>query len=221
MEHHIDHHFDEALDSLKQQIVLMGSKVEVMVAEGIKALEKRDEELARHVIESDHTINALEVSIDEQCIELLARYQPAASDLRFLTRGLKIVTDLERVGDLAVNIASRVLDITRHGETPVDLKELSEIVQRMLKASIDAFVNFDESKALGVLRDDDIVDEKTQQFVTELIERSEKDPKHIQRYFPATSIVRYLERIADHSTNIAELAVFMAKGRDIRHGRPI
>jgi phosphate transport system protein len=221
MEHHIDHHFDEALSSLKQQIVLMGSKVEAMVSDCVKALEQRDDELARHVIETDHIINALEVSIDEQCIELLARYQPAATDLRFLTRGLKIVTDLERIGDLAVNTSSRILDITRHGEAPIDIREMATLVQKMLKDSIDAFVNFDEQKALAVLKDDDTVDEMTEKFVVELIERSEKEPTEICRLFPATSIVRYLERIADHSTNIAELAIFTAKGRDVRHGRPL
>ncbi|MFA4875290.1 MAG: phosphate signaling complex protein PhoU [bacterium] len=220
MDRHIDHHFDEALEVLKQQIVLMGLKVEEMVADCMKALASRDEKLAMQVIERDRAVNALEVSIDEQCIELLARYQPAATDLRFITRGLKIVTDLERVGDLAVNTASRVLDIAKLGDAPIDLAQMSSIVQMMLKDSIDAFVNFNVAKAEGVLKNDDIVDDLTDCYVGELLDRAGKEPKNLNRLFPATSIVRYLERIADHSTNIAELAIFTAKGRDVRHSKP-
>lgn len=220
MNHHIDRHFDEALSELKHQITLMGSKVEGMVADCMKALESGDRVLAGQIIERDHSVNALEVSIDEQCIELLARYQPAAGDLRFITRGLKIVTDLERVGDLAVNSASRVLDILKAGSSPVDLKQMSAIVQMMLKDSIDAFVNLDVARAEGVLKNDDIVDDLTEHYVVELLNRSSKEPEKIKLFFPAASIVRYLERISDHSTNIAELAIFMAKGRDVRHSKP-
>ncbi len=220
MEHHIDRHFDEAIEALKQQILLMGSKVEAMVADCMKALASRDTALAQQIIESDHAVNALEVSIDEQCIELLARYQPAAWDLRFITRGLKIVTDLERVGDLAVNTASRVIDIVKHGDSPIDLTQMSNNVQMMLKDSIDAFVNSNAAKAEGVLNNDDVVDDLTEYYVKELLERAEKEPENLNRLFPATSIVRYLERMADHSTNIAELAIFTAKGRDVRHSKP-
>ncbi|MFH0800290.1 MAG: phosphate signaling complex protein PhoU [Pseudomonadota bacterium] len=220
MDGHIDHHFDEALTELKQQILAMGSRVEGMVADCMVALGRRDAKLANQIIERDHAINAMEVSIDEQCIELLARYQPAAGDLRFITRGLKIVTDLERVGDLAVNTASRVIEIAKEGDSPVDLTRMSSIVQMMLKDSIDAFVNADVAKAEGVLKNDDIVDDLTEYYVTELLDRSVKEPGSIRQFFPATSIVRYLERIADHSTNIAELAIFMAKGQDVRHSKP-
>lgn len=220
MDHHIDHHFDEALAALKSQILLMGNKVESMVSDCMEALGKRDEELAEQVIERDHAVNALEVAIDEQCIELLARYQPAASDLRFITRGLKIVTDLERVGDLAVNTASRVLDIAKLGDSPIDLTQMSSIVLMMLHDSIEAFVATDVAKAEGVLKNDDMVDDLTDCYVTELLERATKEPQNLNRLFPATSIVRYLERMADHSTNIAELAIFRAKGRDVRHTKP-
>lgn len=220
MNHHIDRHFDEALTELKHQITVMGSKVEAMVADCMMAMEKRDLKLADKIIESDHAVNALEVSIDEQCIELLARYQPAAGDLRFITRGLKIVTDLERVGDLAVNIASRVIEILKEGDSPVDIKQMANIVQMMLKDSIEAFVNRDVARAEGVLKNDDIVDDLTEHYVLELLNRSSKEPEKIKLFFPAASIVRYLERISDHSTNIAELAIFMAKGRDVRHSKP-
>lgn len=220
MNHHIDHYFDEALSNLKQQILLMGSKVEAMVADCITALKNRDIKLANKIIESDHAVNALEVSTDEECIHLLARYQPAASDLRFITRGLKIVTDLERIGDLAVNTAQRVIDIINHGEPPLDLSQMASIVQRMLKDSLDAFVERDSAKAESVLQRDDEVDDLTEKYVKELLERASKEPQKLNVFFPATSIVRYLERISDHSTNIAELAIFMIKGRDVRHGKP-
>ena len=220
MSQHIDHYFDEALSSLKQQILLMGSKVEAMLADCIKALNAKDAKLAGEVIEADRAIDALEVSIDEQCIHLLARYQPAAGDLRFITRGLKIVTDLERVGDLAVNTAQRVIDILQHGTAPVNLTQMSNKVQRMLKDSLDAFVGKDADKALSVLKSDDDVDDLTEKFVSDLLRQASREPQSIDVLFPMTSIVRYLERIADHSTNIAELAIYMIKGRDVRHGKP-
>ena len=217
MNKHIDHHFDEALSALKNQILFMGSKVEGMVSDGLRALVDGDAALAASVPERDNVVDALEVSIDEQCIELLARYQPAAGDLRFITRGLKIVTDLERVGDLAVNISERVGEIMEAGGSPIDLAQMSSIVLMMLRESIEAFVAADASKADGVLTNDDMVDDLTSLYVAELIEQAEREPEKIRRLFPATSIVRHLERIADHSTNIAELAIFMAKGRDVRH----
>lgn len=221
MDHHIDHHFDDALAALKQQILLMGSRVEEMLSDTMSALKKRDAKMAEKVIEADRAVNALEVSIDEQCIQLLARYQPAASDLRFITRGLKIVTDLERIGDLAVNTAQRVIDITSHGEPPIDISEMAAVVQTMLKEGLDSFVEGDTEKASRVLVSDDIVDDMTEKFINDLLDRSVKEPAAIHTIFPMTSIVRYLERIADHSTNIAELAIYMVKGRDIRHGKPL
>lgn len=217
MDHHIDRHFDDALAALKQQIQLMGAKVETMLSDCITALAKRDGALAERVMEDDRAIDALEVAIDEQCIQLLARYQPAASDLRFITRGLKIVTDLERVGDLAGNIADRIVDIVRVGECPVDFTKMAAAVQKMLKGSIESFVNMDVAKAELVLKTDDEVDEMTGKCVIDLIAKSENDPVNIKLFFPASSIARYLERIADHSTNIAELSIFMVKGRDVRH----
>lgn len=220
MNQHIDHHFDEVLTSLKQQILLMGSKVEAMLADAIRALKMKDDLLAQEVVEADRAINALEVAIDEQCIHLLARYQPAAGDLRFITRGLKIVTDLERIGDLAVNTAQRVSDILANGEPPLDLTEMARAVQKMLKESLDAFVEKDVSKAEMVLASDDMVDDMTEKFVDELLDRASHEPQNIRALFSTTSIVRYLERIADHATNIAELAIYMIKGRDVRHGKP-
>jgi len=222
MNGHIDHHFDEALLALKQQISLMAGKVKEMLADCISALNNKDRGLAEKIIEADNTINALEISIDEQCIHLLARYQPVAADLRFITRGLKIVTDLERIGDLVVNSAQRVIDIIEAGgEAILDLNEMSITVQKMLQKSIDAFINGNVSLAEEVLKSDDKVDEMTERFIMDLIKMVESMPTKINIIFPTTSIIRYLERIGDHSTNIAELAIYMIKGRDIRHGKPL
>jgi len=218
MDHHIDHHFDDALAALKERILFMGGIVDGMVADAIRALAESDADLAGGIIARDREVDALEVAIDEQCLELLARYQPAASDLRFVTRGLKIVTDLERIGDLAVNTANRVFEIAREGKLPIDLTEMAGIVQGMLRDALDAFIRGDVAKADAVLGNDDVVDALTERYVTELMERSMARPQDLRRYFPATSIVRYLERIADHATNVAEIAIFMAKGRDVRHG---
>lgn len=217
MAHHIDHYYDEALSSLKQQILLMGTHVERMLADCMLALKTRDRALSAQVVEADRVVDALEVAIDEQCIELLARYQPAAGDLRFITRGLKIVTDLERIADLAVNVAERVIDIIEHGVPPLDLSEMTEKVQEMVKESLAAFIGGDVAKAEQVLAMDDAVDDLTTTYVEELLERSTKEPEKIQVFFPASSIVRYLERISDHATNIAELVIFMVKGKDVRH----
>jgi phosphate transport system protein len=219
VEHHIDHHFDEALEALKQQIVIMCSKVQHMLADAVSALGSGDTRRARQIEERDHAINALEVAIDEQCLELLVRYQPAARDLRFITRGLKIVTDLERVGDLAVNIAHRSIEITEAGGPTIDLTEMATVVQGMLRDAIDAFVTGDAEQALHVLRQDDIVDGFTRRYVDGFIHEAMQEPRSIGRIFPSSSVVRYLERVADHSTNIAELAIFMVKGRDVRHGK--
>ncbi len=220
MNHHTDHHFDDALTNLKQQILIMGTKVESMWTDCINALTTGNKALAERVTEADHAVNALELAIDEHCIELLARYQPAASDLRFITRGLKIVTDLERVGDLAVNTAQRVIQISEHGQPPIDITNMANIVQKMLRDALDSFVNKDAAKAEEVIMTDDTVDELTEKYVTDLIERAKREPQNIFTIFPITSIIRYLERVADHSTNIAELAIFMIKGRDVRHGKP-
>ena len=220
MDQHIDHHFDNALESLKRQILLMGRTVEGMLEDCMKALKEQNDRMAKQIIERDYAVNALEVAIDEQCIELLARHQPAASDLRLITRGLKIVTDLERVGDLTVNTASRVIDIVKAASAPIDLDEMSKVVQQMLKDSIDAFIEMNVSKAEGVLINDDLVDDLTEKYIEQMLDSATKKPERIKVIFPMTSIVRYLERIADHATNIAELTIFTVKGRDVRHSRP-
>jgi phosphate transport system protein len=218
MEHHIDRHFDEALSELSQQIKIMGNKVLEIFNDCLVALQTKNVNLATKVIDADRAIDAMEMSIDEQCLQLLARYQPAATDLRYITRGLKIVTDLERVGDLAVNCAERTIDIVNGGVEVLDISEMASIVQEMLKTSLDAFANANVTKADAVFKKEDTVDDMTEKYVLKLIENSPKNPIGIKHAFSMASIVRYLERVADHSTNIAELVIFMVKGRDVRHG---
>lgn len=218
MEHHIDRHFDEALSGLSQQIKIMGDKVMEVFDDCIVAFKTKNANLAIKVIDADRAIDAMEMSIDEQCLQLLARYQPAATDLRYITRGLKIVTDLERVGDLAVNCAERTIDIINDSTEMLDISEMAAVVQEMLKTSLDAFASANVSKAESVFKKEDTVDDMTEKYVLKLIESSSKNQGGIRNAFSMASIVRYLERVADHSTNIAELVIFMVKGRDIRHG---
>jgi len=218
---HIDRHFDEALERSSNR---SASWPECRVHGG--GLHPRARATGRGArppgLRSDHPVNALEVSIDGQCLELLARQQPAARDLRFITRGLKIATDLERVGDLAVNTAERVLEIIRskQGTPPIDLTEMVQVVQTMLKDAIDAFLTGDEALATSVLERDDVVDDHNG------IARHEPHraarPGAPERPKPVSSQLDrpYLERIADHSTNIAEQAIFMIRGLDVRHGQP-
>lgn len=218
MDHHINRHFDEMLEELKEQILKMGNGVLEMVEKCTVALKNYDTNLAQKIIKADGEIDALEIAIDERCTHLLACYQPAAGDLRFITRGLKIVTDLERIGDLAVNFAERIMEIKKNGPVDLDIQKMASTVFNMLKKSFDAFLSGDVKKAQEVLEGDDIVDEMTEKYVTEILRDASKNPSKINALFSIASIVRYLERVADHATNIAETTVYMIKGRDIRHG---
>lgn len=219
MEGHVDRYFDEALNNLKGQITIMGDKVVSMVDDCISAFNNGDVNLASKVIDSDQIINNLEIAIDKQCTELLVRYQPAASDLRYITRGLKIATDLERIGDLAVNISKRVEVSSFKNSTTIDITEMTQVVKKMLTESLQAFLEMDLDKANSVLTMDDCVDELTEKHVKDLLDRVAREHEKTNKIFPMTSVVRHMERIADHSTNIAELAIFTIQGKDVRHGR--
>jgi phosphate transport system protein len=198
----------------------MGGKVEVMISNAIQALVNRDSSLADRTILSDHEINRLEVLIDEKCLEVLARRQPAASDLRFLTLALKIVTDLERIGDQCASTANRAKELNE--EPPlkpyIDLPYLAESARIMLQESLDAFVRGDAELALQVCENDKSVDDLNIQLQRELLTYMMEDPTTINRALKLIYISKYLERIADHATNIAEMVIFMVKGQDIRHG---
>lgn len=216
---HISASFDLELDKLRTMILAMGGKVEQMIAGSIKSLCDRDSDLASRIIAMDHEVNGLEVAIDEKCLELLALRQPAARDLRFITLALKIVTDLERIGDQCANMAKRVREINE--EPPIkpyiDIPRMAAWTEIMLKEALDAFVRGDVDLAVKVCKDDNFVDELNIQIQRELLSFMIEDPATITRAIKLNYISKYLERIADHATNIAEMVIFMVKGKDIRH----
>jgi len=216
---HISAIFDQELDDLRTRLLTMGGKVETMIAGSVKALVDRDSGLAERVIAMDHEINTLEVSVDERCLELLALRQPAARDLRFITLALKIVTDLERIGDQCANIAKRARELNE--EPPlkpyIDIPRMAHWTETMLKEALDAFVRGDDQLAIKVCMDDSFVDGLNMQIQRELLSFMIEDPATISRAIKLNYISKYLERIADHATNIAEMVIFMVKGKDIRH----
>ncbi len=211
--------FDDELRNLKEKILKMGLLVEAAIRDSIKSLIERDSELAREVIKKDHQINALDVEIDEECIRLIALRQPKAGDLRFITTAMKITTDLERMGDLAEDICERAIELNE--EPPlkpyIDIPRMAEIAQGMLIDVLDAFMRKEPAIAYDVIKRDDEVDRLTVQVFNELLFFMIQDPKTVSRAIKITYIAKYLERIADHATNIAEMVIYMVEGKMIRH----
>ncbi len=219
MSEHTDREYEAELTKLREQILLMGAKVEEMIANSIKALIERDSDLARKLIASDDQIDRLEVESDEMCLKILAKRQPVGSDLRFITIALKLVTDLERIGDLAVNISERVVELNAEPALKpyLNLPRMGEDVEEMVRRALDAFVARDAGLARQVIDRDRIVDATYEQMFRELLTYMMEDPRNIYRATRLTSIGKYLERIGDHATNLAEMVVFMVGGKDIRH----
>jgi phosphate transport system protein len=216
---HTDKRYEEELKKLREEILYMGGLVEDQIQKSIKSLVDRDSKLAEVIIERDHEVNRLDVAIDELCIRLLALHQPAGRDLRFITTGLKITTDLERIGDMAVNICERALELNQEPQLKpyIDIPRMAQIAQRMIQQSLDAFVREDTDLALRVCKDDSEVDQLNAQIFREIITFMIENPQTISRATKISSVSKYLERIADHATNIAEMVVFMVKGKSIRH----
>ncbi len=216
---HTNREYDAELRSLREQLLLMGVRVEEMIANGMKALVERDTSLARRMIELDHQINRLEVDTDELCLRILAKRQPVASDLRFITIAMKMVTDLERIGDLGVNICERVIELNQ--EPPFDwgteLTRMTDVAQGMVRDALQAFVTRDAERAREIIERDRAVDACYAQLFRALVAHMMEDPKSIQRATGVQSIAKYVERIGDHATNLAEMVVFMILGKDIRH----
>jgi phosphate transport system protein len=212
-------HFHGELDVLKQTLLAMGALVEDQIRRVMHALLERDDVLARDVIERDQRVNAYDVEIDEKCVELLALHQPAAVDLRVIMTAIKIVTDLERIGDQAVNIAQRALELHTEPQLKpyVDLPRMAERAQRMVKESLDAFVNRDTELARRVCAADAEVDGLKEQIFRELLTFMMQDPRTIPRAMRLILISRFMERIADHATNIAEMVIYMVEGKLVRH----
>ena len=216
---HISKAFDNELNDLRQSILIMGGKVELMIANSVKSLVERDTALAERTIALDHEVNSAEVSIDERCLELLALRQPAARDLRFITIALKIVTDLERIGDQCANIAKRARELNE--EPPlkpyIDIPRMAHRAEIMVKEALDAFVRGDADLAVKVCKDDSFVDDLNIQIQRELLTYMIEDPTTITRAIKLNYISKSLERVSDHATNVAEMVIFMVKGKDIRH----
>ena len=212
-------HFHEELGALKQTLLAMGGLVEDQIRRVIRALVERDDVQARDVIDRDREVNAYENEIDEKCVELPALHQPAAGDLRFLTTAMKIVTDLERIGDQAVNIAQRVLELNQEAQLKpyIDLPVMAAKAQAMVKGSLDAFVARDTALARRVRAEDGAVDDLNHQIFRELLTFMMSDPATIPRAIRLVLIARFLERVADHATNIAEMVVYLVESRMVRH----
>jgi phosphate transport system protein len=197
----------------------MGALVEDQIRRVMHALLDRDDALARAVIERDQRVNAYDLEIDEKSVELLALHQPAAIDLRVIMTAIKIVTDLERIGDQAVNIAQRALELHTEPQLKpyVDLPRMADKAQRMVKESLDAFVNRDTELARRVCAADAEVDALKEQIFRELLTFMMQDPKTIPRAMRLILISRFMERIADHATNIAEMVIYMVESKMVRH----
>jgi phosphate transport system protein len=223
MPQHTDRGFEQQLSQLRGSVLEMGGLVEDQIARAVRALTDRDAPLARATMERDHTVNRLDVEIDELCLKLLALHQPAARDLRLITTALKITTDLERVGDMAAHIAERALELEAEipvepkAESMIDLPLMANLARSMLHKALDAFVREDVELALDVCQSDDAIDKLHGQLFRSLLAFMVEDPATIARTMRLLFVSKYLERVGDHATNIAEMVIFLVKGRSIRH----
>ena len=217
---HTDKHFEAELRELKEKILKMGGMVEEMIDRAQKSLFERNSNLAREILICDSEVNRIEVAIDNHCLELLARRQPAASDLRFITIGLRISKDLERMGDLAVDIGEQVIELNKELQLKPfeDLPQIASKTKKMVKSALDAFVNRDPDLAERVCEADDEVDALKRKVFDDVVLIMQKNPSAVLRGVRLILVSRHFERIADHATNIAEEVIFMVKGKDIRHG---
>jgi phosphate transport system protein len=213
------HHFEEDLQALKQRLLNMGALVEERVHQAILSLIERRQELAEKVMGGDKEVNDLQIEIDDRCLKLLALQQPMATDLRLITAAMKINSDLERIGDQAVNIAENVIKILPHPPLkPIfELPRMADSAERMTRDSLDAFVRRDVDLARHVLKRDDEVDLLKDHVFRVLLTYMMADPGTIERALGLILISRNLERIADHATNIAEDVIFLVEARDVRH----
>ena len=218
----IQRHFDEELGALKSKLLRMAGLAEDQIDKALTSLVTRDAALAHQVIERDHQVNAMDVEIDEDCIRLLALHQPAARDLRLVTTAMKLASELERISDLAENVCERAIELNDEAQLKpyIDIPRMGKWARTMVKESIDAFVKEDAALARKVLTDDDFVDDLMVQLFRELLSFMLEDPRTTSRAIRLTFIAKYLERMADHATNIAELVVYLVEGKIIRHTTP-
>ena len=215
----MDTHFQKELTKLKESLLKMAGLVEEAINDSVQALVKRDSDLVDKTMDLENRINAMDLDIEEMCLKLLALRQPMAIDLRFITAAMKINTDLERMGDQAVNIAERATSLNQ--EPPlkpyIDIPRMAEIAQTMVRDVLDSFVRRDSKLARSVLERDDLVDGLNRQVFQELLTFMTSDPATIQRSAHLIIVCRCLERIADHATNISEDVIFMVDARVVKH----
>ena len=212
-------HFDRDIEHLKELLLRMGANVEHAMGDSIRALLERDTALAERVIASDTDVDRMELEIDQVTVELIAKMQPAAVDLRFVATAMKITPELERIADLAVDVAERAIELNR--EPPlkplVDIPRMAGMAQEMVRQSLDAFVRRDAALAREVISRDDEVDRLTEQSFRELLTYMLEDSRNISRAIRLTFIGKYFERIADGATNICEMVVYLVEGKVIKH----
>ena len=216
----MERHVDQELNSLNQDILKMGAFAEEAIYKSVEALKNRDKALAKSVIANDNNVDQLELAIDEKCIDLIARYQPMAKDLRFITTGMKINAELERIADIAVDIAQRTIELVDKPllKPLVDIPKLTSVAQNMVKMSIDAFIKGDVELAKKVLLSDSEANSLRNMIQKELTEDyMAKDPSSAPRAVQLLLIARFLERICDHTTNIAEDVIYMVQAEVVKH----
>jgi len=216
---HTDREYEQELRQLREQLLVMGSHVEKIIADSIQALLERDSKLAEQTIAADKVVDRMEVELDGLCLQILARRQPVASDLRFITLVLKVVTDLERIADLGVNICERIVELNAEPQLKpyVDIPHMGREVQSMLREVLDAFVAKDAERARKVIDRDQVIDALYAQVFRELLTFMMESAHNVYRATRLQSVAKYLERMADHTTNLAEMVIFMVDGQDVRH----
>jgi phosphate transport system protein len=212
-------HIERQIDGLKQKILYVGTLVEEAIAKAISALVNRDAILAEKIIANDAVIDRMEVEVEEECLKILALYQPVAADLRFVVATLKINNDLERMGDLARNIAKRVAFIAKAEpiDVPIDFRGMATQAQHMVKQSLDALVNADAQLARQVRIEDDGVDEARQRIRQQVLQGIRRSPEKTEYLLKLNSVSKHLERLADMATNVAEDVIYMVEGEIVRH----
>lgn len=218
---HISHQFNAEMQNLRNHVMNMGGLVEQQILAAAEALQTRDAAAAEKVIREDHKVNAMEVSIDEECAQILARRQPAASDLRMVVAVIKTITDLERIGDEAEKIAFMAVHMSERDSSYqpryAGVQHLSKHVSTMVHDTLDAFARLDVAAALNVLKSDEVVDAEYQAFMRQMITYMMEDPRTISEVLDIVWAARALERIGDHAKNICEYVIYLVKGKDIRH----
>jgi phosphate transport system protein len=217
---HISAQFNAELEDVRNRVLAMGGLVEQQIGSAMRALVECDVEEARAVVNNDTRVNAMEVAIDEECSRVLARRQPAASDLRLLMAVIKTITDLERIGDEAERIARMTGEICSQADGRFhhdEVRHLGEMVRGMLHDALDAFARLDDQAALSTARKDRQIDREYESILRQLITHMMEDPRHIRRALSVTWAARSLERIGDHSKNICEYVIYLVKGKDVRH----